>query len=106
VGLRDVSMVFTHDGERLVHKPWYATSGRFSGSSTTYAHLVVVNLPPRQWVRLDLCRTLNDVEAMKGWRRAELLGRRQRRGLFEAKSYRKTIATRYVSKGLWRRLLG
>jgi hypothetical protein len=34
------------------------------------------------------------MEAMKGWRRAELVGRRQRRGLVEAKTYRKTIATR------------
>ncbi len=73
---------------------WDATSGRFSGSRTTYALLVVVNLPPWQWVRLDLRGTLNDVEAMKGWRRAEFVGRRQRRGLFEGKTYRKTIATR------------
>jgi hypothetical protein len=55
---------------------------------------VVVNLPPWQWVRLDLRGTLNNVEAMKGWRRAEFVGRRQRRGLFEGKTYRKTIATR------------
>lgn len=57
--LRDVSVVFTHYGEKLVHKPWDATSGRFSGSRTTYALLVVVNLPPRQWVRLDLRGTLH-----------------------------------------------
>jgi hypothetical protein len=35
------------------------------------------------------------MEAMKGWRRAELVGRRQRRGLVEAKTYRKTIVFDY-----------
>jgi hypothetical protein len=60
VRLSDVSVVFTHYGGELVYKPWDATSGRFFGNHTTYALLVVVNLPPRQWVRLNLRGTLHD----------------------------------------------
>jgi hypothetical protein len=96
VGLRDVSVEFTHDSGKLVHKPWDATSRRreFSYSSPTYATLVIVNLPPGQWVRLDLLGNISGVEAMKGWRKAEFVGQRRRGGLFERKEYRETIATR------------
>ncbi len=93
VGLRDISVVFIHDGSKLIHKPWDATSGVFSYGHTTYATLVTVNLSPCQWVRLELLGTVREVEAMKGWRRAEFVG--QRRGAFgRRRTFQKTIATR------------
>lgn len=101
VGLRDINIVFVCEGgEKLVHKPWDSTSGEFSFGRTFYAKLAVVNLPPRQWVHLPLHGGFNDqseARLLAGWRRVEFVGQRQRRGLLEPKTYRKTIATRIVT---------
>jgi len=102
VGLRDITIVFGCEGdEELVHKPWDSTTGMFSLGRTDYAKLVVVNLPPRQWVHLPLHGGFNDQDEARllaKWRRVEFVGQRQRRGLFEGKTYRKIIATRPVSE--------
>ena len=96
--LRDVSVIFTHDSGELVHKPLETTSGRMdervSNLRFVYRTLTVLNLPPRQWVHLELHGALDDTEAMKGWRKAEFLGQRQKKGLFVGKAYRKELATR------------
>lgn len=102
VGLRDISVVFTHSGGELAHKPRDAArplvmEGRiYVRTQENHATLETLNLQPRQWVRLELfgeLREVVEVEAMKGWRRAEFVG--QRRGAFgRRKTFRKTIATR------------
>lgn len=98
VGLRDITIVFVCEGgEELVHKPSSSTSGTFSYGSIDYAKLEVVNLRPRQWEHLPLHGVFNDqseARLLAGWRRVDFVGQRQRRGLLEQKTYRKTIATR------------
>lgn len=95
VGLREISVVISHASGELVSKPKDATSGKFNYGQTTYATLVTVNLPPRQWVRLDLGGPIaGGAKVAKGWQRIEFVGHRQRRGLLEPKTFRKTIASR------------
>lgn len=101
VGLRNISIVFSCEGGELVSKPFDTTSGMLSTGYTTYATLHIVNLSPRQWVHMALHGDFDspdDVRRLVGWKRAEFVGQRQRRGLLEPKTYRKTIATASNSK--------
>jgi len=67
-------------------------SGQFSLGRTTYATLALVNLAPRQWVRLELLGALEGAKISKGWRRIEFVA--ERRGLFGTRRFRKVVASR------------
>jgi len=94
VGLRDISVVISYGaGEKQFQsRPWDATSGQFSYGRTTYATLALVNLAPRQWVRLELLGNLDGAKTAKGWRKIEFVA--ERRGLFGASEFRKVGASR------------
>jgi hypothetical protein len=62
-----------------------------------YDRIYAANLPPRQWVIKELFDHLaepEEVRLLSRWRRVEFVAERQRRGLFESKTFRKTIASR------------
>lgn len=104
VGLRDISIVLTYEGGELVTEPLDTMSGTFSFGRTTYATLYIVNLSPRQWIHIALHGGFagpDNVRYLAQWKRAEFVGQRQRRGLLESKTYRKTIATASNSKRSW-----
>ncbi len=96
VGLRDISVVVSYDaaGEKQFQsRPWDAMSGQFSYGRTTYATLTLVNLAPRQWVRLELLGVLEGAKISKGWRRIEFVA--ERCGLFGTlREFRKVVASR------------
>ena len=99
VGLRDIAIVFVCAGGEVRNES---------------LDLGVVNLPPRQWVSKEMRSSFNtrvesngwtattaasersreDMRLLSRWYRVEFVGQRQRRGLFEPKTFRKTIASR------------
>ncbi len=108
VGLRDLSVVFVCEGGELVSKPREQGNKdlRTVGAFSTPLHLI--NLPPRQWVHVDIFGSLSDVETAQTWRRVEFVGHRGAGGLFESEEFRETIKTREgpSSRPWWRRILG
>jgi hypothetical protein len=73
-------------------------------SEAIYERVHVINLPPRQWVGKELQGTFLDrerVRLLSRWCRVDFVGQRQRRGLFEPKIFRKTIATRAPFSDPW-----
>jgi hypothetical protein len=102
VGLRDISMVFLSDGAEVISKPLSAYSGRMVVGRTTFDPLILINLSPRQWVHIELLGPL-DVKIANRLRRVEFVGQRQRRGLFDRNTFRKTIATQPPFPDPWKR---
>ncbi len=106
VGLRDVALVFKCSGGEVRSLPkdkateYMGQTGAnvplfLQGPFYDRAH--VINLPPRQWVIKELFDRLvepEEVRLLSRWYRVEFVGERQRRGLFEPKTFRKTIASR------------
>jgi len=95
VGLRDISVVISYDGDKKqFSRPRDETSRRVSDHMSTYAYdtLELVNLAPRQWVRLKLLGNLEGAKISKDWRRIEFVA--ERRGLFGASEFRKVVASR------------
>lgn len=102
VGLRDVSIVFSCDGGKLVCKPLSTTSGQQvgRGGPLSYATMRNINLQPHQWVSVALHNDLTDpdkIRLLAGWRKAEFVGERHRLFPWTNKTYRKTIDTRAQS---------
>jgi hypothetical protein len=115
VGLRAVSVVFTCDGGEVTNTPedvpWSAERrARARRSEEDSDHAVrVLNLAPRQWVRKELVGWIarrdkpEAIRLLGGWRQVEFVGQRQRRGLFERKEFRRTIASRPPFPDPWKR---
>lgn len=100
VGLRGVSVVFSCAGKPdVVSRPFtYEPPG-------CHVRLRTINLPPRQWVSYELEAVFSGAEEIRGlrrWYRVEFIDHRERRGLFEPKTFRKTIASRNPFPDPWR----
>jgi hypothetical protein len=109
VGLRDVRVVFSCDDGVVVSKPEDALESwnreleadSYRIPPIAWGLLHVVNLPPRQWVLKELEGRIDAPEECRllmGWRSIELVAERQKRGLFESKVFRRTIATRSTER--------
>lgn len=99
VGLRNLSIkIHNHADEHVFHStPNDRSTGRIAAGTMRFDPLPVVNLQPRQWVHLELTGFENDPQEVRHlvwWSKVEFVSERQRRGLFEPKTLRKTIATR------------
>jgi len=106
VGLRNVRIVFVcDDGVEVDTIPADSLAGwRVEPGQAPYwdyppalGLVQVLNLPPRQWLIKDLEGTIEDpdeVRLLHRWRRMEFVAERQKRGLFESKVFRKTLALR------------
>ena len=106
VGLRDVSLVFKCSGGEVRSVPKDKATeymGQMGGDvplplqGPFYDRVHVVNLPPRQWVIMELFDRLvepEEVRLLSRWRQVEFVGERQRRGLFESKTFRTIVASR------------
>ena len=99
VGLRNRSIkIHNHADEHVFHStPNDRSAGRIAAGTMRFDPLPVVNLQPRQWVHLELTGFENDPQEVRHlvwWSKVEFVSERQRRGLFEPKTLRKTIATR------------
>jgi len=94
VGLRNLSIkIYNHADEQVIHStPNDRSTGRIAAGTMRFDPLPVVNLQPRQWVHLELTGFEN--RRLVRWSKVEFVGERQRRGLFEPKTFRKTIAMR------------
>jgi hypothetical protein len=108
VGLRDISIVFSCDDGEVVRKPLSTTGGvqRPYGGPVDYPLMRIINLLPRQWDFVALHNELrgpDNVRLLLGWRKAEFVGQRQRRGFLERKTFRKTIASRHPFPDPWKR---
>jgi len=103
VGLRNARIEIYHGagGGVLISNPLDmgapTSPDRLRDVGKTHGELSLVNLPPRQWVPIELRWSYHqkeDVRRLAWWYRVEFVGERQRRGLFEPKTFRKTIASR------------
>jgi len=114
VGLRSISVVFICKEGKLISEPEEVQARPFPLSPIVKLQDVgplisavsVVNLPPRQWMSKELQGRVyekEDVRLLAGWRKVEFVGQRQRRGLFERKTYRKVIAVRPPLPDPWQR---
>ena len=95
MGLRDISVVIFYDaGEKESSRPWNAMSRQTdSYGGSTYATLTLVNLTPRQLVRLELLGVVEGgARTATGWQKIEFVAQRQ--GMFGTKGFRKVIASR------------
>lgn len=109
VGLRDISIVFACTGGEVVDKPDDKDTAREEPLLPGRPHRIiryeevgVVNVSPRQWVHKELFKTFdaNDerdkerIRLLASWHKVEFVAQRPRHGLFEPKTFRKTIASR------------
>jgi hypothetical protein len=114
VGLRNVRIVFVCDNGIEVDTipadaeatwTYEASYDPHLPPPTAWGLLHLINLPPRQWVIKDLEGRIEDPEEVRllhRWRRMEFVAERQKRGLFESKVLRKTLAWRTPYPDPWK----
>jgi hypothetical protein len=97
-GLRDVSVVLVrNDGTRFTSQPSDLASTQYdpSFSMWTRSDVYVINIPPRQFVRMEITGEFDgagkDALVTDKWERVEFEAQRPKRPLLWRKTFRKTI---------------